>query len=74
VCCRVIEGLVDVGILSPGARLSSYAASTSPLSIAGILWPHKDYDVAVCDLDVALATFALEELTTTHDKNIAGSK
>ena len=64
----VVEMLVGAGILSPRARISSYAASAWLLSIAGNLWLNKDYDVAVRDLNMALAAFALGQLAAAQEE------
>jgi hypothetical protein len=58
----VIEMAVGAGILSPRSRVSSYAASAWLLAIAANLWLNGDYDVAVRDVDMALAAFALGQL------------
>ena len=67
----VIEMLVGVGILSPRTRLSSYAASAWLLAIAGNLWLNEDYDVAVRDANMALAAFALGQLSGARDEKVA---
>jgi uncharacterized membrane protein YphA (DoxX/SURF4 family) len=67
----VVEMLVGVGILSPRTRLSSYAASAWLLAIAGNLWLDEDYDVAVRDVNMALAAFALGQLSGARDEEVA---
>ena len=64
----VIEMLVGLGILSPRTRLSSYAASAWLLAIAANLWLNEDYDVAVRDVNMALAAFALGQLSAAREK------
>ena len=64
----VIEMLVGAGILSPRSRVSSYAASAWLLAIAGNLWMNGDYDVAVRDVNMALAAFALAQLDGVRKK------
>ena len=59
----VIEMLVGVGILSPRTRVSSYSAAAWLMAIAGNLWLNKDYDVAVRDVNMAIAAFALGQLS-----------
>jgi len=59
----VIEMLVGVGILSPRTRVSSYSAAAWLMAIAGNLWLSKDYDVAVRDVNMAIAAFALGQLS-----------
>lgn len=54
-----IEMLVGVGILTNKPRLASYAASAWPLSIAGNLALNGDYDIAVRDVNMAIAAYAL---------------
>jgi uncharacterized membrane protein YphA (DoxX/SURF4 family) len=66
----VIEMLVGIGILSPRAKLSSYAASAWLLAIAGNLIMNRDYDVAVRDVDMALAAFALAQLTGVRERRM----
>lgn len=73
-----IEMLVGVGILSSRTRLSSYAASGWLLAIAANLCLNKDYDVAVRDVNMAIAAFALAQLSAARkEKNseqpLAGS-
>ena len=67
----VIEMLVGIGILSPRAKLSSYAASACLLAIAGNLVVNRDYDVAVRDVDMALAAFALAQLSSVRERRRA---
>ena len=55
----VIEMLVGVGILTKQTRLASYAASAWLLGIAGNLVLNGDYDIAVRDVNMALAAYAL---------------
>src|SRR5947207_15463667 len=66
----IIEMLVGVGILSPRTRLSSYAASAWLLAIAANLWLNEDYDVAVRDVNMALAAFALGQLSAAREKEM----
>ena len=55
----VIEMLVGLGILSNKPRLAGYAASAWLLSIAGNLVLNGDYDIAVRDVNMAIAAYAL---------------
>lgn len=59
----VVEMLVGAGILSPRTRVSSYSAAAWLLAIAGNLWLNKDYDVAIRDVNMAIAAFALGQLS-----------
>lgn len=59
----VVEMLVGVGILSPRTRVSSYGAAAWLMAIAGNLWLKRDYDVAVRDVNMAIAAFALGQLS-----------
>jgi hypothetical protein len=64
----IIEMLVGIGILSPRSTISSYAASAWLLSIALNPWLNEDYDIAVRDLNMALAAYALARLSAAHEK------
>lgn len=55
----VIEMLVGMGILTNRTRLASYAASAWLLGIAGNLILNGDYDIAVRDINMAVAAYAL---------------
>lgn len=55
----VIEMLVGVGILTRKPKLASYTASAWLLSIAAELALNGDYDVAVRDVNMAIAAYAL---------------
>ena len=55
----VIEMLVGLGVLTNQTKLASYAASAWLLGIAGNLVLNGDYDIAVRDVNMALAAFAL---------------
>ena len=67
----IVEMLVGVGILSPKSRISSYAASLWLASIAANLWLNRDYDVAVRDLNMAVAALALAQLTAGREEQQA---
>jgi uncharacterized membrane protein YphA (DoxX/SURF4 family) len=67
----IVEMLVGAGILSPKSRISSYAASLWLASIAANLWLNRDYDVAVRDLNMALAALALAQLTAGREEQQA---
>lgn len=54
-----LEMLVGVGILTNQTRLASYAASAWLLGIATNLVLNGDYDIAVRDVNMALAAYAL---------------
>jgi uncharacterized membrane protein YphA (DoxX/SURF4 family) len=69
----VIEMVVGVGILSPGHRTSSYAASMWLLAIAANLALNKDYDIAVRDLNMALGAFALGQLGAARERRVHDS-
>jgi uncharacterized membrane protein YphA (DoxX/SURF4 family) len=55
----IIEMLVGVGILTRKPKLASYTASAWLLSIAGELALNGDYDIAVRDVNMAIAAYAL---------------
>lgn len=55
----VIEMLVGVGILTSKPRLASYTASAWLLGIATDLMLNGDYDIAVRDINMALAAYAM---------------
>lgn len=54
----VIEMLVGLGILTSKPRLAGYTASAWLLGIAGNLILDGDYDIAVRDVNMALAAYA----------------
>jgi hypothetical protein len=55
----VIEMLVGLGILTASPRVAGYTASAWLLGIAGNLALNGDYDIAVRDVNMALAAYAL---------------
>lgn len=55
----VIEMLVGLGILTNKTRLASYTASAWLLGIAADLILNGDYDIAVRDVNMAVAAYAL---------------
>jgi uncharacterized membrane protein YphA (DoxX/SURF4 family) len=55
----VIEMLVGLGILTRKPRLAGYTASAWLLSIAADLILNGDYDIAVRDINMALAAYAM---------------
>lgn len=55
----IIEMLVGVGILTRKPRLAGYTASAWLLSIAADLVLNGDYDIAVRDINMALAAYAM---------------
>lgn len=55
----VIEMLVGLGILTRKPRLAGYTASAWLLSIAADLVLNGDYDIAVRDINMALAAYAM---------------
>jgi uncharacterized membrane protein YphA (DoxX/SURF4 family) len=55
----VIEMLVGLGVLTRQTRVASWAASAWLLGIAGNLVLNGDYDIAVRDVNMALAAYAL---------------
>jgi uncharacterized membrane protein YphA (DoxX/SURF4 family) len=55
----VIEMLVGLGILTSKPRPAGYIASAWLLGIAGNLALNGDYDIAVRDVNMALAAYAL---------------
>ena len=65
----VIEMAVGVGILSPKVEVSSYAASAWLTCIAANLVLNKDYDVAVRDINMALAALVLGQLTALRTRH-----
>lgn len=66
----VVEMLVGLGILSPRSRMSSYAASGWLAAIAANLWLNGDYDIAVRDLNMAIAAFALGRMNAAREQEI----
>jgi hypothetical protein len=65
-----IEMFVGLGILSRSQRVSSYAASLWLLAIAANLFMNDDYDVAVRDVNMAVAAFALAQLSSAREQRI----
>jgi uncharacterized membrane protein YphA (DoxX/SURF4 family) len=65
----VVEMAVGAGVLSPRSRISSYAASAWLLAIAANLWMNRDYDIAVRDVNMALAAFAVGQLEGAREEN-----
>ena len=63
----VVEMLVGLGILSPREKVASYAASAWLLAIAANLLLNENYDIAVRDINMAIAAFALAQLSTARD-------
>jgi uncharacterized membrane protein YphA (DoxX/SURF4 family) len=55
----VIEMLVGLGILTQKPKLAGYTASAWLLGIAANLVLNGDYDIAVRDVNMALAAYAL---------------
>ena len=55
----VIEMAVGLGLLTRKPKLSSYVASAWLLGIAANLVMNGDYDIAVRDVNMALAAYAL---------------
>lgn len=55
----IIEMLVGVGILTGKPRLARYTASAWLLGIATDLVLNGDYDIAVRDINMALAAYAM---------------
>jgi DoxX len=55
----VIEMLVGLGILTNSPRVAGYTASAWLLGIAGNLVLNGDYDIAVRDVNMALAAYAM---------------
>ena len=75
----VIEMLVGLGILTQKPKFAGYAASAWLMGIAANLVLNGDYDVAVRDVNMALAAYALarsegsredEEVTEIEDSEI----
>jgi len=69
-----IEMLVGVGILSPKVGVSSYAASAWLTCVAANLLLNKDYDIAVCDVDMAIAAFVLGKISAIRTKETSKKK
>jgi uncharacterized membrane protein YphA (DoxX/SURF4 family) len=79
----VIEMLVGLGILTQKPKLAGYAASAWLMGIAADLVLNGDYDIAIRDVNMALAAYALarsessrqaHELSTEEEvilKNVA---
>jgi hypothetical protein len=55
----VIEMLVGLGVLTSSPRAAGYTASAWLLGIAGNLALKGDYDIAVRDVNMAIAAYAL---------------
>jgi len=66
----IVEMLVGLGILSPGEKISSYAASGWLLAIAANLLLNEDYDIAVRDINMAIGAFALAQLSAAREHEI----
>jgi uncharacterized membrane protein YphA (DoxX/SURF4 family) len=65
----VIEMLVGLGILTRNTRLSSYAASAWLAAIAGnVVASGKHFDIAVRDVELGIAAFALGQLTEIREQ------
>jgi uncharacterized membrane protein YphA (DoxX/SURF4 family) len=67
----VIEMLVGAGILTSHTRLASYGASAWLLAISANLIARRDYDIAVRDVNMALAAFALGQLSGARREQLA---
>jgi uncharacterized membrane protein YphA (DoxX/SURF4 family) len=65
-----IEMLVGIGILTKQTRLASYAASGWLLGIAADLILNGDYDIAVRDINMALAAYALARSEGSREEAI----
>jgi len=63
----VIEMLVGLGILTKQPKLASYTASAWLLSIAANLVLNGDYDIAVRDVNMALAAYALARSESSRE-------
>jgi uncharacterized membrane protein YphA (DoxX/SURF4 family) len=67
----VVEMLVGLGILSSNTRIAGYAASGWLMAIAANLWLNHDYDIAVRDLNMAIAAFSLGQLSSSDVQDAA---
>jgi len=63
----VIEMIVGLAILSRWTRIGSFVASAWLLAIAANLAFAGFFDVAVRDVEMAIAAYALARLTEAHD-------
>ncbi len=63
----VIEMLVGLGILTQKPKLAGYTASVWLLGIAGNLVLNGDYDIAVRDVNMALAAYALARSESSRE-------
>jgi hypothetical protein len=68
----VIEMLVGLGILTQKPKLAGYAASAWLLGIAGDLILNGDYDIAVRDVNMAVAAYALARSEGNRQSEEAG--
>ena len=63
----VIEMIVGLAILTKWTRLGSYVASVWLLAIAvNLVSTGRFFDVAVRDVEIALAAFVLARMTEAH--------
>ena len=67
----VIEMLVGLGILTSKPRPAGYIASAWLLGIAGNLMLNGDYDIAVRDVNIALAAYALARSEGSRQEHAA---
>lgn len=67
----IIEMLVGVGILTRKPKLASYTASAWLLLIAAELALNGDYDIAVRDVNMAIAAYALARSEGERQRHVA---
>jgi len=73
-CVGVVEMIVGLAILTRWTRLGSYLAACWLVAIAvNLVSMEKFYDIAVRDLLLAVAAFALARLTTVRQTEVATS-
>jgi uncharacterized membrane protein YphA (DoxX/SURF4 family) len=67
----VIEMVVGLGILTQKPKLAGYAASAWLLGIAADLVLNGDYDIAVRDVNMAMAAYALARSESSREREQA---
>lgn len=65
----VIEMVVGLGILTQKPKLAGYAASAWLLGIAADLVLNGDYDIAVRDVNMAVAAYALARSESSRESS-----
>jgi uncharacterized membrane protein YphA (DoxX/SURF4 family) len=70
----VIEMLVGLGILTQKPKLAGYAASAWLMGIAADLILNGDYDIAIRDVNMALAAYALARSEGSRQRDASDSR